>query len=194
MANIGYARVSSEEQKLDTQLDKLKDCYRIFEEKGSGIDDQRPQLQECLRYLREGDTLFITKIDRLARSTLHLCQIVEKLQKKKVDLVVLDQNIDTSTSSGRLLLNMLGVIAQFETEIRAERQRDGIRKAKEKGIRFGKPFKLTNDQVKEMWEKREKGFKIKDLMQEYGLSKATIYIYLAKAKNKITPESSAERV
>lgn len=136
----------------------------------------------------------VTKIDRLARSTFHLCQLVEKLKEKKVELVVLDQNIDTITSSGRLLLNMLDVIAQFETEIRAERQRDGIRKAKEKGIKFGKAFKLTEDQVKELMDKREKFFKTKELMQEYGLSKATIYVYLSKAQNKQASESSEKEV
>ena len=179
MTKVGYARASALDQKLDTQLERLQGCDRIFQEKVSGIDNNRPQLQECLRYVREGDTLVITKIDRLARSTLHLCQIVENLQKKKVELIVLDQNIDTSTSSGRLLLNMLGVIAQFETEIKSERQRDGIRKAKEKGIRFGKPFKLNETQVKELRQKRNNGIKIKDLMEEYNLSKAVIYKYLS---------------
>lgn len=89
---------------------------------------------------------------------------------------------------------MLDVIAQFETEIRAERQRDGIRKAKEKGIKFGKAFKLTEDQVKELMDKREKFFKTKELMQEYGLSKATIYVYLSKAQNKQASESSEKEV
>ena len=129
MAHVGYARVSSVGQSLDVQLDKLKFCDKIFEEKQSGSSNNRPRLKDCLEYVREGDTLIITRLDRLARSTLHLCQIASELEKKGVNLRVLDQSIDTSDATGRLLFNMLGAIAQFETEIRAERQMDGIKKA-----------------------------------------------------------------
>ena len=130
MAKVGYARVSSVGQSLDVQREKLDGCDKLFEEKRSGTTDARPQLKECLNYVRDGDQLIVTRIDRLARSTLHLCQIAETLKQKGVDLVVLDQNIDTSDATGRLLFNMLGAIGQFETEIRAERQMDGIKKAK----------------------------------------------------------------
>ncbi len=114
----------------------------------------RPQLKQCLNYVREGDQLIVIRIDRLARSTLHLCQIAETLRDKGVDLVVLDQNIDTSDATGRLLFNMLGAIGQFETEIRAERQMDGIKKAKDRGVQFGKRPALTNEQIEELREKR----------------------------------------
>ena len=120
----------------------------------------------------------MTRIDRLARSTLHLCQIAETLREKEVDLVVLDQNIDTSDATGRLLFNMLGAIGQFETEIRAERQMDGIKKAKDRGVQFGKRPALTDDQIVELRRKRRQGVLIKDLMAKYSLSKATIYRYL----------------
>ena len=123
MALVGYARVSSVGQTLAVQLDKLQQCDKIFQEKVTGVTDKRPQLQACLEYVRQGDTLVVTKLDRLARSTLHLCQIAEELERKQVALQVLDQNIDTNSATGRLLFNMLGAIAQFETEIRAERQR-----------------------------------------------------------------------
>ena len=119
MAKVGYARVSSVGQSLDVQREKLDGCDKLFEEKRSGTTDARPQLKECLNYVRDGDQLIVTRIDRLARSTLHLCQIAETLKQKGVDLVVLDQNIDTSDATGRLLFNMLGAIGQFETEIRA---------------------------------------------------------------------------
>ena len=109
---------------------------------------------------------------------LHLCQIAETLREKGVDLVVLDQNIDTSDATGRLLFNMLGAIGQFETEIRAERQMDGIKKAKDRGVQFGKRPALNDDQIEELREKREQGALIKDLMAHYSLSKATIYRYL----------------
>lgn len=178
MATIGYARVSSRGQSLDIQRDRLSGCDRIFQEKRTGTTDKRPELQVCLDYLRDGDTLVITKLDRLARSTLHLCQIVDKLQKKGVELQALDQNIDTSSPTGRLMLNMLSVIAQFETEIRAERQLEGIARAKERGVRFGAQKRLSGADVEEMKRKRGSGVLIKELMREYGISKVSVYRYL----------------
>ncbi len=178
MAKVGYARVSSVGQSLDVQRGKLSNCDKLFEEKRSGTTDARPMLKQCLGYVREGDQLIVTRIDRLARSTLHMCQIAETLREKGVDLVVLDQNIDTSDATGRLLFNMLGAIGQFETEIRAERQMDGIKKAKDRGVQFGKRPALTVDQIEELRKKRQQGILIKNLMAHYGLSKATIYRYL----------------
>lgn len=185
MALVGYARVSSVGQTLVVQLDKLQQCDKIFQEKVSGITDKRPQLQACLEYVRQGDTLIVTKLDRLARSTLHLCQIAEELERKQVALQVLDQNIDTNSATGRLLFNMLGAIAQFETEIRAERQREGIQKARERGVQFGVQKKLSQEQIAELQEKRHQGVLIKTLMQEYGISKTSVYRYL---KEKVDTE------
>jgi DNA invertase Pin-like site-specific DNA recombinase len=180
MAFIGYARVSSIGQTLDVQLDKLKHCEKVFQEKKSGTSSgKRPRLAACLEYVREGDVLVVTKLDRLARSTLHLCQIAADLERKQVDLQVLDQSIDTTTSTGRLLFNVLGAVAQFETEIRAERQREGIEKAKQKGVKFGPQQKLTVEQVAELKQRREEGVMIKVLMKDYQLSKSSIYRYLA---------------
>lgn len=179
MALIGYARVSSRGQALDVQLDKLKHCEKVFQEKKSGTSSTRPRLNACLEYVREGDVLVVTKLDRLARSTLHLCQIAAELESKQVDLQVLDQSIDTTTSTGRLLFNVLGAIAQFETEIRAERQREGIEKAKQKGIKFGPQKKITVEQVVELKQRREAGVMIKVLMKDYRLSKSSVYRYLA---------------
>lgn len=178
MALVGYARVSSVGQSLDVQLDKLSHCDKIFQEKKSGATDRRPRLATCLEYVREGDTLVVTRLDRLARSTLHLCQVGESLQQKKVNLHVLDQNIDTSNATGRLLFNMLGAIGQFETEIRAERQMDGIQKAKKKGVKFGRKKSLTPEQITELRKRRLNGDLIKDLMKDYALSKASVYRYL----------------
>ena len=180
MALIGYARVSSVGQTLDVQLDKLKLCDKVFQEKKSGTSGKRPRLKACLEYVREGDSLVVTRLDRLARSTLHLCQIAAELERKQVNLQVLDQNINTSDATGRLLFNMLGAIAQFETEIRAERQMDGIRKAKERGVKFGKKKKLTPSQVAELQNRREQGELIKTLMKDYHLSKASVYRYLSE--------------
>jgi DNA invertase Pin-like site-specific DNA recombinase len=178
MAVVGYARVSSVGQSLAVQLDKLQACDKLFQEKRSGTANQRSRLQACLEYVREGDTLVVTRLDRLARSTLHLCQLAEQLARKQVHLQVLDQNIHTGDATGRLLFNMLGAIAQFETEIRAERQRDGILNAKARGIRLGRRKHLTEQQCLELRQKRQQGVLIKTLMADYKLSKASVYRYL----------------
>ena len=178
MALIGYARVSSVGQSLEVQRDKLSHCDKLFEEKHSAASGKRPRLEACLEYVREGDTLVITRLDRLARSTLHLCQIADALQRKGVHLQVVDQHIDTSDATGRLLFNMLGAIAQFETEIRAERQMDGIQKAKARGVQFGTQPKLSEEQIIELRQRRENGELIRELMRDYGISKATVYRYL----------------
>lgn len=178
MALIGYARVSSVGQSLEVQRDKLQHCDKVFEEKKSTAAGTRPRLEACLEYVREGDTLIVTRLDRLARSTLHLCQIADELQRKAVHLQVIDQNIDTSDATGRLLFNMLGAIAQFETEIRAERQMDGIHKAKSRGVQFGAKPKLSREQIQQLRQRREDGDLIRDLMRDYGISKATVYRYL----------------
>lgn len=173
---VGYARVSSTGQSLEVQLEKLKDCYKVFQEKRSGKNaDNRPQLKACLEYLREGDTLVITKLDRLARSVFDLQQIKRLLDTKGVELLVLDQLIDTRTSTGKLMFNMLGAIAEFENDLRKERQADGIAKAKEQGIHLGRKAKLSQEQLEELRQRRAKGVLIKDLMRDYGLSKASVY-------------------
>ena len=181
MAVVGYARVSTIGQSLDVQLSKLKayGCDPIFSDKHTGTTADRPSLKECRNYLRKGDSLVITKMDRLARSTFHLTQISEELKVKGADLVVLDQNIDTTTPTGKLLFNMLGSIAEFETEIRRERQIEGIEKAKEKGVQFGRKAKLSDIQVQEMRQKRADGVLVKELQREFGLSKASVYRLLA---------------
>ena len=190
MALIGYARVSSVGQSLDIQLEKLAHCDKIFQEKKSGTSNKRPNLQVCLDYVREGDTLVVTRLDRLARSTLHLCQIAAELQEKRVNLKVIDQNINTSDATGRLLFNMLSAIAQFETELRAERQVDGIQKAKKHGVKFGRRKKLTVQRVNEMKQRRKQGVLIKTLMKDYDLSKSTVYRYLNENDSSSLTESA----
>lgn len=176
MSTIGYARVSSYGQSLDVQLEKLKDCDRVFKEKQSGRStDKREQLALCLDYVRDGDTLVITKLDRLARSTRDLLNILNSLEKKQVKLHVIDQQIDTSTPSGRLLITMLGSIAEFENDLRKDRQMDGIAHARSSGVKFGRKKAMSDEQVQEMRQKRSEGLKIKDLMTHYSLSKASVY-------------------
>jgi DNA invertase Pin-like site-specific DNA recombinase len=183
MALVGYSRVSSHSQSLRIQRKQLEayGCEEYFEEKYTGTTADRPALKECRKYLRKGDVLVITKLDRLCRSTFHLTQIADELEQKGVDLVVLDQNIDTTTPTGRLLYQILAVISEFENSIRKERVSAGVRAAQERGVKFGRKPKLTNDQITEMREKRAGGVLIKDLMQDYGLSKASVYRLLKDA-------------
>lgn len=178
MAQIGYARVSSVGQSLDVQLGKLAHCDKMYQEKRSAAAHKRPGLDACLEYVREGDTLVVTRLDRLARSTLHLCQIAEELRRKQVHLRVLDQQIDSNDATGRLLFHMLGAIAQFETELRAERQMDGIHNAKVRGVRFGRRAVLTEHRIAQLHEERRQGTPIRTLMKTYQISKATVYRYL----------------
>lgn len=185
MAKVGYARVSSTGQSLDVQLEKLNSygCEEVFQEKRSGrTRDERQSLAECLRFVRKGDSLVISRLDRLARSLLDLQQIANDLRQKGVELVVLDQNIDTSTSSGRAMFGMLGVFAEFENDLRKERQADGIAKALDNGVKFGARSKVTQEQVEEIKLKRSEGILIKDLMTEYGVSKASVYRILGENK------------
>ena len=174
---MGYARVSSIGQNLDLQLEKLREygCDEIFQEKISGRTAARPKLNECLRYVRGGDVLVITRLDRLARSTLDLHRILEELQKNKVGFVVLDQAIDTTSSDGMLVFGILAAVAEFEVHLRKERQAEGISRARNEGVRFGPPSKLTEDQIAGLRRERAAGVRIRDLSEKYGLSRASIY-------------------
>lgn len=174
---VGYARVSSTGQSLDIQIEKLKKygCDKIFKEKSSGIDDKRVELKECLNYVREGDQLVISRLDRMARSALHLGKIVEKLKDKKVNLVVLDQNIDTSTPQGRLMFQMLSSFAEFEYELKKERQVEGIKKAVNNGVKFGRPTNVNGDIVKNVKEDISNELTVRTITSKYGISVRAYY-------------------
>ena len=122
---VGYARTSTLDQEagLEAQLRELQNlgCKKVFHEQASSVAP-RKALEQALEFTREGDTLVVTKLDRLARSTLHLCHIADDIALRGIALWVLDQNLDTSDATGRLLFHMLSAIAQFETELRADRQ------------------------------------------------------------------------
>jgi DNA invertase Pin-like site-specific DNA recombinase len=188
---VGYARVSSVGQSLDVQLARLAHCERIFQEKRSGTTDQRPALKECLGFVREGDTLVVTRLDRLVRSMLHLCAIGEALARKKVELEVLDQAIETHSATGRLLFHLLGAFAEFETTLRRERQQEGIAHAKGRGVRFGRTHALSAVQVDQLRQRRAHGEPIKVLMRAYALSKTSVYRYLEGTRPQ-TPTRDAE--
>lgn len=183
MAVVGYARVSSTGQDLATQIEKLKaaGATKIFEEKQSGTDKARPELAKCLDYVRdEGDTLVITKLDRLARSAAHLHEIVEGLNAKGVGFKVLDDpSLDTTTRTGRLVFGILASIAEFETALRRERQMEGIAKAKADGRTGGRPASVTPETKAEMVQLSAEGMSIRKIAARVGFSKATVQKVIA---------------
>ncbi|MCB1470537.1 MAG: recombinase family protein [Rhizobiaceae bacterium] len=190
MTLVAYIRVSSIGQSLEVQRDKMVaigvEPDHIFEEKRSGVDSNRPKLKEALRFVRKGDTFVVSRIDRLARSVSDLLTIVKQLHDKGVELRALDQNIDTGSPEGRAMLQMIGVFAEFENAIRAERQADGIAKAKDRGTKFGRKPKVTGDRAEEIQRMRSDGVLIKDIMRKTGLSKATVYRALASTSENAT--------
>jgi DNA invertase Pin-like site-specific DNA recombinase len=186
MAIFTYARVSTLDQNTDLQEKALKDAYpggTYRQEKKSGTTAKdRDVLNLLLDMISQGDKLVVWKLDRLARNTGDLCRIVDTLESNGASLEILDQKIDTATATGKAFLQMLGVFAEFETNLRKERQLAGIAAAKAKGKHLGRRSSLTNDQKKEIWIKNKNGMNPTQLSKEYGVSRATIYNVLKENK------------
>jgi len=179
---VGYARVSSTGQDHALQVEKLEaaGAEKIYSEKQSGLDRKRPKLEECLRFVREGDVLLVTKLDRLARSALHLHQIVEALDGKGVGFRVLDDpSLDTTTRTGKLVFGILASIAEFETALRKERQLEGIAKAKEEGRTGGRPALLTTEVKAEIARLSAAGESVRKIADAVGFSKSAVQKVLA---------------
>lgn len=149
---IGYARVSTKEQNLDLQLNAMKDCQRIFKEKRSGADDDRPELAKAIKYLNEGDTLVIWKLDRLGRNTRHILNTIHDLKERGVAVQSIQEGIDANTVMGRAMITMLSVFAEIEREAGRERRDAGIAAYKANGGKFGKPPRLNAEHVRQARE------------------------------------------
>jgi len=182
LVKVGYARVSSVGQSLGVQREKLAagGIDRIFEETRSGVESNRPVLRRCLDYVRDGDLLVFTRVDRLARSAADRLNIVDDLTDRHVAIKVIDRPIDTSDAADRAFLGMLAIFAEFENDIRKERQMDGIDKAKARGIQFGRKLQLTSEMISEIKAMRSDGDAIKAILADAGLSKASDYRALAR--------------
>lgn len=183
MAVVGYARVSSLGQSLDVQLDKLNaaGCSKIYQEKVSGTSTNgREQLAAMLDYVRDGDTVIITKLDRMGRSLADLLDIVNQLETKGVSLRVLDQSLDTGSPQGRLMFQMLGAFAEFETALRKERQMEGIAKAKEAGKYTGRPKTIDEQAIRDAL--LAGGKSIRTIAADLGVSKTTVHKVAVKMK------------
>ena len=174
---VGYARVSSLGQKLDVQLEKLADCDRIYHEKVSaGSSKLRVELMKALDFVRDEDVFVVTKLDRLARSVIDLSMIGQRLEEKKVDLVVLDQGIDTTTIYGRLQFNILASIGEFERGLIQERSREGREKAIARGVKFGAKPKLSKEDLQQLINDFEApGCSKTEIAQHYGISRSSVY-------------------
>jgi DNA invertase Pin-like site-specific DNA recombinase len=174
-----YARVSTLDQNTDLQEKALKDAYpqgTYRQEKKPGtMAKDRDVLNLFMDMITPRDKLVVWKLDRLARNTGDLCQIVNALESKGASLEILDQKIDTSTATGKAFLQMLGVFAEFETNLRKERQLAGIAAAKAKGKHLGRRALLTVEQQQEIQTKNKAGQNPTTLSKEYGVSRATIY-------------------
>ena len=174
---IGYARTSTLEQKasIEAQRDALTaiGCDRLYSEQVSSVAT-REALRAAMEYARDGDTLVVTKLDRLARSVRHLGEIVEELESKAVSLRILDLGLDTSNATGKLMLNVLGSVAQFEREMMLERQREGIAKAKALGKYKGrKPTaRLRRQEIRQLTAEGKTRREVAELL---GLSERSIY-------------------
>lgn len=178
---VGYARVSSAGQSLEIQKEALlaAGCEKLFSEKQSGTStDNRPALSDALDFIREGDTLIVTRIDRLARSVGDLEAIVKSVRAKGAFLKAIEQPIDTSSPAGVAFLQMLGVFAQFETAIRKERQMEGIAKAKAEGRYKGRKPSVDVATVRAM---KAEGVRPVDIAAKLGIGRASVYRALTGA-------------
>jgi DNA invertase Pin-like site-specific DNA recombinase len=176
--NIGYARVSTQDQNLDLQNDALKaaGCENIYTDKMSGAKTNRPGLEEILGFIRKGDTLVVWKLDRLGRSLKHLIQVLNQLDERGVYFKSIQESLDTSTPGGKLIFHVFGALAEFERDIIRERTMAGLAAARARGRKGGRPRKLSKKQV-EMAKKlmNDPTISIGEICRTMGVSKATLY-------------------
>jgi DNA invertase Pin-like site-specific DNA recombinase len=177
---IGYIRVSSVDQNADRQLEHLH-ADKVFTDKASGKDTERPQFQAMLAYAREGDTIVVHSMDRLARNVDDLRRIVQQETRRGVRMQFVKENLTFTgedSPMANLMLSVLGAVAQFERDLIRERQREGIALAKQRGAYRGRKKALTEDQIKELRRKVDDGEKKAQVAREFSISRETLYQYL----------------
>lgn len=178
---IGYARVSTDDQHLDLQRDALQQagCGVIYEEAASGKNTARPELEQCRKALRAGDTLVVWRLDRLGRSLSDLVQIVAELEKRGVYFESLTEKIETGSASGKLQFHVFAALAEFERGLIRERTQAGLAAARARGRAGGRKPKLDDQQVKEIRALlRDLDMRVADVARRYDVSRTTIYKYV----------------
>lgn len=186
---IGYARVSTHDQNLDAQHDALQaaGCSRIYSDTISGATDRRPELDNALKALRTGDTLVVWRLDRLGRSMKHLVILITELEAQGVKLESLNESIDTSTSTGKLITHVFGMLAEFERNLISERTKAGLKAARARGRKGGRKPALTTKKVKEietLLSDPNLDITVADAAKQYGVARSTIYNHIDVEKIK----------
>lgn len=182
---IGYARVSTDEQNLSLQIDALEQagCEKLFHDQLSGAKTNRPGLDEALAYLRTGDILVVWRLDRLGRSLKHLIETVHSLEARGIGFQSLQETIDTTNSTGKLIFHIFAALAEFERNLIQERTQAGLKAARARGRTGGRPQALNAE--KKEWLYRlydEKQHAIQEICELVGVSKSTLYAYLRERK------------
>lgn len=183
---IGYARVSTHDQNLQMQIDALQNagCFEIFEEKVTGSKKDRPALNEMLKMIRKDDRVVVYKLDRISRSTKHLIELAELFKEKGVEFVSIQDNIDTSTPTGRFLFHVMASIAELERDIIRERTISGLESARARGRNGGRPNKNSKDVELALKMYDSKQYSISEIVKATKVSQATLYRKINERKGE----------
>lgn len=180
---IGYARVSTGGQNLNRQLDQLNqfNCQRIYQEKITGTKQERPELNKMLDNLRKDDTIVVSDLTRLSRSTKELFKLVEQIETKGANLKSLKESwLDTTTPQGKLMFTIISGLSQFERDLISQRTKEGLKSARARGRKGGRPSKNSNDIQKALKLYNSKSYSLKEIHEMTGVSKSCLYRYLKK--------------
>ena len=197
---VGYARVSTQDQKFELQLDDLKSygCEQIFQEKISGKSKERPELGRMIEHLREGDVVVVWKLDRLGRSLRDLIDLISAFREKGVEFVSLKDGIDTGTATGRFTFNIFASLAEFEREIIRERTMAGLEAARARGRKGGRPPGLSKQALRKAESVRivyKTGQKtVQEIADSFGISRATCYRYIDLMKDIESKENEEAKI
>lgn len=183
---IGYARVSTADQSLNPQTDPLSEagCEKLFTDVARGARTQRPGLDKAISFCRKGDKLVVWKLDRMGRSMSHLIEMIQKLEKKGVGFQSLTEKIDTNTAGGRLIFHLFGALAEFERDLIRERVQAGLKSARARGRKGGRP--PVSDETKAMAQAlmADKSLSIKQICDRLGIAKSTLYKHASPLSKK----------
>ena len=184
MALIGYARVSTKDQNLDNQIDTLREfgCTKIFSEKVSGRKTKRTELDKCLDYLRENDTLVIYKLDRLGRTTKQLIELAQWFENNNIELHIIDMNINTRDAMGKMFFTMMSAFAELEANLLSERTKKGLAAARERGRKGGRPSLADHKKREIKFLYDEQKLTGEEIAKQTGVSRATVYRVINEMK------------